>query len=577
MDKIWQVMPKVKNDLIKRFPKYNQIILQLLYNRRLKEKKEIENFLYPDLDNDLNSPFLFNAMEAATELVIKHIKEQNKIIVYGDYDADGVTAAVALYETLDILHGQVDIYIPDRVSEGYGLNRKVVKELFEKGTKLIITVDVGIRNKEEVDYAKKFGIDIVITDHHIAPEKKEELPKCLIIDSMVLGERYPFKYLSGIGVSLKLAMAVIEKSTLSKNAKLRLIEKIFDLVPIGTVADCVSLLGENRVLVKRGLQALNNTSRLGLKKLIEFAQINTDQGINTWNIGFQIAPRLNAAGRMGHANTAFELLITKEEQEAEILARRLNEKNLERQRITDKIVEEVTRQINKNDKIIIGLCPSIAEKESWHEGVIGLVAGKICEKYYRPTLVITKSGGCYKGSGRSINELNIIEVIERAGDWLERYGGHAGACGFSLNKKNLDNFIKFVKKEVSIKLKDTDLTPRLNIDAEIELEQIDEDLVEDINRLEPFGQSNERPKFVSKNIFIVDIINMGINGQHIKVKIKSWDSTMFNAIGFGQAEQWQDLKIDDAIDIVYYLEFNEFNGKKEIQLKIIDIKKHEKR
>jgi len=572
--KQWQVLPEIKKDFIEKFPEYSRVVLQLLFNRGLKEKDKIEEFLNPDYGRDLFDPFLFSNMKAAVDLIIEHIKGQDKIMVYGDYDADGVTAAAVMYEALVTLKSKVDIYIPYRISEGYGLNKEAVKKIFDMGTKLIITVDGGIRNKAEVAYARHLGMNVIITDHHVAPENKEDLPDCLIINPMVQGEKYPFKFLAGVGVAFKLAMVLISKSTLSEIDKQGLEEKLFDLVPIGTVADCVSLLGENRILVKKGLVILNKTKRLGLKKLIEAARLNLIKGIDAWNIGWQIAPRLNAAGRIGHANTAFELLTTKEIIEAENLARRLNDRNIERQRITDKIVEEVTKQINEEDRIIIGVCSSASKEEAWHEGVVGLVAGRICEKYYRPTLVITRSGDEYKGSGRSIEELNIIKVIEEVGDLLERYGGHVRACGFSLKKKNLENFTKKVKQIVEYKLKGISLTPKLKIETELSLEEIDESLVGEVNKLSPFGQGNERPKFVGFNIEIVDIMNMGVDGQHIKIRIKSQDSAVLSAIGFGQAEKWNNLKISDMIDMVYYLEMNEFNGRREIQLKIVDIKKH---
>ncbi len=572
--KQWQVLPEIKKDFIEKFPEYSRAVLQLLSNRDLKEKDKIEKFLNPDYKKDLLDPFLFIDMKKAVNLIITHIKKRNKIVVYGDYDADGVTAAAVMYETLVTLRGKVDIYIPYRISEGYGLNKEAARKIRDMGAKLIITVDGGIRNKEEVAYAKQLGLDIIITDHHVAPEKKEDLPDCLIINPMVQSEKYAFKFLAGVGVAFKLAIALIKKSTLSDIDKQVLEEKFFDLVLIGTVADCVSLLGENRILVKKGLAIMNKIERLGLKKLVEASQIRIAKDLDAWNIGWQIAPRLNAAGRMGHANTAFELLVTKKIAEAETLARRLNDRNIERQRITDKIVEEVIKQIEEKDNIIIGICPLVKGEKAWHEGVIGLVAGKICNKYYRPTLVITRSGDDYKGSGRSIKELNIIKAIEEVGDLLERYGGHAGACGFSLKRNNLNNFIDKLKRIVAQKLKNISLTPELKIDAELNLGKVNENLLTEINKLAPFGQDNERPKFVSYDIEIVDIINMGIDGRHIKIRIKSQDSSVLSAVGFGQAEKWNDLKISDIVDMVYYLEMNEYNGWEEIQLKIIDIKKH---
>ncbi len=573
--KNWQILPKIKENIIKQYPDYNQVVLQLLSNRDLTEKNEIEQFLNPDYKKYSHDPFLFSQMNKAVELIIKHIKEQNKIIIYGDYDADGVTASAVLVETLLILKAKIDVYLPNRVSEGYGLNKKAIDKLAEAGTRLIITVDNGIRNKKEVEYAKSAGLEIIITDHHPAPEDADELPDCLIINPIMESEKYPFKYLAGVGVAFKLAKALIRKSTLSEDDKKKLKEKIMDLVAIGTVADCVSLLGENRVLVKKGLEILNNTDRIGLKELINIAQIN-NRRLDAWNIGFQIAPRLNVAGRLEHANTAYELLITKNKEEAQAIARRLNDKNIERQKITDEIVEYCKEVVDKklfDDKILVLIDPSLAEDKAkdsapWLEGVVGLVAGRLCQNFNKPILAITQNNCDIKGSGRSIDQFNIIKAIEQCKEFLNKFGGHAMACGFSIDgKDNLENFIKKIKQIANNGLKDINLKPKIIIDAELGLSEINEQLVDDLEKFAPFGKDNPQPKFVSRDAQIKDIVNMGINGQHIKFKVDG-----FWAVAFGQAEKWQELRIGDKIDIVYYVEMNEFNGRKEAQLKVVDIK-----
>lgn len=573
--KIWQIRPKINRDFIKKFPEYDQVVLQLLYNRGLKEKDEIEQFLNPDFEKNLYDPFLFKDMEAAVELIIKHIKKQDKIVVYGDYDADGVTAAVLVYQVLTTLKGQVDVFIPDRTSEGYGLNKNSIDYIKSKDTELIITVDNGIRNKKEIDYIKNLGLDIIITDHHAPPENKEELPDCLIINPQLKKEAYPYKNLAGVGVAAKLAQALISKSKLDNFIKLNLFEKILDLIAIGTVTDCVSLLGENRILVKEGLKIINKQQRLGIAELINIAQINNT--INSWHLGWLIGPRLNAVGRLEHANTAFELLVTENKEEAKAIARRLNDKNIERQKITDEMVKQIEEQIKKEkeSKIIIAISPSIKGKvKAWNEGVVGLAASRICEKYYLPTIVITESGKEVKGSGRSIEEFNIIQAIEQSSEFLEKFGGHAGACGFSLkSKKDLTGFVKKIKELATKKLSGIDLKPKLDIEVELNLAKISEELVINISQLAPFGENNPRPMFLSKEVMIIDIFNMGINGQHIKLRLKQNDSSIISALGFGKAGEWQDLQIGDKIDTVYYVEINEFNGHREVQLKIVDLKK----
>ncbi|PIR13396.1 single-stranded-DNA-specific exonuclease RecJ [Candidatus Falkowbacteria bacterium CG11_big_fil_rev_8_21_14_0_20_39_10] len=571
MQKNWQVLPKITKDLIDKFPGYNQVVLQLLFNRGLTDEKDIKNFLNPDYKKDTHDPFLFQDMVRAVDLIIRHIKEQNKIVIYGDYDADGVTGSALLFEVLNTLKAKVDIYIPDRVKYGYGLNKECLEEILKDDVSLIITVDCGTRNHEEIKFIKSKNVDLIITDHHTG--NLDGLGGVLFINPINKDENYPYKGLAGAGVSFKLAKALISRAKLDENVKQKLEEKILDLAAIGTVADCVSLLGENRVLVKKGLEVLNNTKRIGLYELMKVAQIGPtaarNQQISAWNIGFQIAPRLNAAGRMAHANTAFELLVTKDRAEARDLSQRLNDKNIERQKITEEIVEEIENQIKQTqqdkEKIIIAVSP---EGKKWNEGVIGLVAGKICEKYYKPTLIITRAGDVYKSSARSIDEFDIIEAIEECQEFLTKFGGHPRAAGLTVKKENLEKFIDKFRRVANKKLKSVKFQPTLKIECEIDLKQADEDLIKELEKLEPFGQDNFRPNFVSKNVLIKDIMTMGTESQHVKFKINGmW------ALAFGRAKEWQNFKIGDMIDVVYYLEMNEFNGRREAQLKVIDIKK----
>src|SRR3989339_301767 len=559
-NKNWKVLPRIEQNFIEKYPQYNEIILQLLWNRGLKEKEEIREFLEFDFVKNIHDPFLFQDMETAVELIIVHIKKGNKITVYGDYDADGVTSSVLLSEVLQTLKAKTEIYIPDRVSEGYGLNKEAIDYIDTTNTKLIITVDGGIRNKE-----------IVVTDHHIPPEEKNEYPECLIINPSVPDEKYPFKYLAGVGVAFKLASAIIQKSKLNEDDKKLLQEKVLDLVALGTVADCVKLFGENRTLVKRGLEILNKTKRIGIKELIKASSLE-NRNLDSWNIGFQLAPRINAAGRMAHANTAVELLSISDKKEAEVLAKRLNARNMDRQKETEEIVEEIQEKIEKKLKDKILICVNEKEKDHWNEGLIGLVAGRICEKYHRPALVITRTMGGYKGSGRSIINFDLIEAVEEASEFLDKYGGHPMACGFSLNIDRINDFKNKIKGVANEKLGDEDLKPMVIIDKEIPLEEIGEDLLADIKLFEPFGQGNLNPKFLSRNVIIVNIFYMGLDGQHIKLILKNEKSGIINAVGFNQTEKLHNLSIGDKIDIVYYVDMNEYNGKSEVQMKIVDIK-----
>lgn len=568
-NKLWQILPIISDEFKKEHDNYSEIILQLLKNRNIESEEEINKYLHGEFRTDTYDPFLFNQMEEVVTLIIKHIKAQNKIVVYGDYDADGVTASAVLVEILEIFKAQVSVYLPDRVNEGYGLNKEAIDGIVKNGTKLIITVDGGIRNKDEVKYAQEKGVEVIITDHHVPPENKVDMPQCLIINAQLEDEKYPFKYLAGVGAAFKLARALISKAKLEDDHKKRLEERLLDLVAIGTVADMVGLRDENRILVKKGLEILNNTKRPGLKELIKASNINNGKVLSSWNIGFQLAPRLNAAGRIDHANTAYELLVSKDTREAHKLAQGLNASNAERQDITIDLVEKVKAQIKPEDKIIIGLCG--LEDEKWNEGVIGLVAGKIANKYYRPTLVITKTEDGYKGSGRGIPEFNIISAVKDASEFLDKFGGHPMACGFSLQEKDLENFLKKIREIAEEQLKDSDLSPKITIEAELPMEDINEDLMEVLEMFEPFGKDNERPVFCSRSVQIMDINVMGFEQQHIKFRLKSENSRVVSALGFGQARKWQDCKVGDKIDIAYYLEVNEFNDKREIQMKIVDI------
>jgi len=571
----------VPDDTLSALSDYHPLVVQLLYNRGLTEKKAIKAFLDPNPENHIHNCSDFRHIDEAVETIVRHIKAGNRITVYGDYDADGVTASALMVETLGTLHAQADVYIPDRTSEGYGLNREAVKYIAERGSKLIITVDTGIRNKPEVAYARELGLDVIVTDHHMPPDKESELPQCPILNPLLKDETYPFKCLAGVGVAFKLMEALVKKANLPSDVQDKLIERGLDLLAIGTIADCVSLFGENRAIAKKALAAMADSKRIGLQELVSAAKINT-KGLpmNSWNIGFQIAPRLNAAGRMDHANTAYELMITKDRSEAAKLAKELNERNIERQKNTQEISDEVEEQIKHEEpgKIIIAVYPLDKDKEEkvWNEGVIGLVASRICEKYHKPALVITKGNEGYKGSGRSIEEFNIIEGLEQASDHLDKYGGHPAACGFSLQTEKVDDFIRKMKQIAEEKLKGVDLQPKLKIEAELDLAEVNEELVGEIEAFEPHGQENDKPKFLSKGVSIMDIQHMGADGQHLKLRLKSEKSGFISALGFGQSQRWQDLQIGDKIDIVYFLEMNHFNGRSDPQLKIIDIRPADK-
>jgi single-stranded-DNA-specific exonuclease len=575
MNKIWQIAPRVREDFIKRFPEYDRVILQLLHNRGLRQSEEMDLFLHGRFEDNFN-PFLFSKMEEAINLTIDHIKAGNKICVYGDYDADGMTASALLREVLSTLRADCFVYIPDRSSEGYGLHREAIDKAIKKGAKLLITVDGGTRNKNEIDYARERGLEIIISDHHTPPEQAADLPSCLVINPHFRGEKYPFKFLAGVGVAFKFSQALVEKAKLGEEQKKRILEKTLDLVAIGTVADCVTLLGENRLLVQKGLEVLNTTKRIGLKELFKAAKIEGRE-LAAWNIGFQIAPRLNASSRMGSAGNAYNLLSTKDKSEAEKEAQLLNDRNLRRQKETEELVLEVEEQIKKqlDEKIIIGICPDKAKP--WNEGIVGLVAGRIAEKYYKPALIITKTEKGYKGSGRSIEEFNLFKAVEEAGDLLGNHGGHPMAIGFNSTAANLPAFAEKIRLIAKRELGHLQLEPKLKIDCEIALADASRSLYREIKRMAPFGQHNSEPKFLTENIQVKDVMRMGAAAQHIKFRFDPADGLRAGGlwgVGFNHAEEWADFKIGDLVDAVYTLDENEFNGNTSLQLKLIDVKLH---
>ncbi|MDD2680521.1 MAG: single-stranded-DNA-specific exonuclease RecJ [Patescibacteria group bacterium] len=604
MHKNWKISEASPVELKQSLPEVEALLVDILWNRGLESAEAIRAFLSDDIDSALSldisgngslvfyNPFLFRDMQVAVDLIIKHIKEGNKIIVYGDYDADGVTSSAVLSEALITLHARTEVYLPDRVSEGYGLNNEALTQLHAQGAKLIITVDNGIRNKKEVEFAQSLGLDVIITDHHVLPENREDLPNCPIIDPADASDTYPWPFLAGVGVAFKLVSAILQQSKLEAEQKRLIAERSLDLVAVGTIADMVSLLGENRWLVKKGLAVLNQNRRLGLREIFKTAKIAIDKPLESWNVGWQLGPRLNAASRVGHANSAFALIVADKEIEAKELAFELNSRNQERQQITKNITKDVEKQIDVKNlpKIIIGLAQ---EDQFWNEGVIGLVAGRICEKYHRPTLIITRiveeaemdqrneqikaTKLSFKSSGRSIEGFNLIAAVEECSQYLDKYGGHPMACGFSVvSEEKLNNFREAISKVAEAKLTPEMLVPQLKLDAELDFVSLNLELVGAINTLAPFGQYNLQPRFASKNLVINDIVLMGSEKQHIKLRLSSVDNptlASFWAIAFGSADEYKELKIGDTIDLAYYLDINEFNGRREVQLKIIDFKK----
>jgi len=560
-----QVTEEFKN----KFPEIDEIVLQLLYDRQLDSQEKIDEFLNPDYSQDIHDPFLFQDMPAAVERVYQAIEKKEKITVHGDYDADGVSGSAILVSSLKRLGADVDVYIPHREKDGYGINAKTVEFLHQQKTDLIITTDCGISNKAEIDKAQDLGMEVIVTDHHHIPP---EIPDCLIINPQLETDNYPFKYLAGSGVAFKLVQGLLKrKKDADDSLDWEAFEKwLLDLVALGTVADLMPVLGENRTLIKYGLVVLNKTKRVGLKKLLELAGLNYNSLLNTYNLAFQIGPRINAAGRVDHASTAYQLLLTDNQSEANQLADQLEKNNKDRQVLTERIINEAKQQIepfNKEQKLIF------VYGEDWPLGVVGLVAGRLSQEYHRPAFALGQSQGQISGSGRSIPEFDCIESLEKINHLFARYGGHAAACGFTLAKNDELARLKTELSQIAEKeLAGKDLKPRLVIDAEIKFSSVNWDLIEELSKFEPYGQKNPRPVFASYQVKVVGLETVGQDNQHLKLILTQDNGIVRKAIGFCFGDWCSKIKAGDLIDIVYSVEINEWNGNREIQLKLEDLK-----
>ncbi len=589
-EKKWHVLEAPNQDFLNSHPELPPIVARLLWTRNIRTQEAIDEFLNPDYSTDLHDPYLFNDMEKAVEVIFTAIKEQKNIVVHGDYDADGVSASTILVSTLRKFGAEhVNVFIPHREIDGYGLNLNTVKLLHEQKTDLIITCDCGISNREEIVKAKEYGMLVVITDHHSVPATLP--PADAIIHPLVLQEKYPDKGLAGAGVAFKLVQALLKKHA-QKNEFLpdgqphESYEKwLLDLVAIATVGDMVPLLGESRTLTRYGLTVLNKSRNLGLRKLMQTAGLIDEFGkskrgqFTTETISFQIAPRINAAGRMDHANTAYMLLMAENPKEADTLALQLNQNNLDRQKLTESLVNQARDQIKKtkqeNNSIIFIL------GEGWSTGILGLIAGKLKEELYRPVVVMGLNNDEITGSGRSIPEFNMIKNLQAIPDFFDKFGGHPQACGFSLKSPNVLEEFKselLKKAEEQFDIKKLQLT--IAIDAEVDLEDVNWKLYDLLQKFEPFGQCNEEPKYLAKNLTVASIDPVGQDGKHLRLMVKHNSHTIKKTIafGFGDKERhpsdWKNtLHIGDKIDMVFSVDVNEWNGNRELQLTVVDIKK----
>lgn len=572
----WRFAPSASPAVRAAFPEFDPILVQLLSGRGLTTQAAVDEFLHPDFGQDLGDPFLFRHMRTAVDRITRALTGRERITVYGDYDADGICGAALLAETLRALGGVVDVYLPDRVTEGYGLNMPAVTKIAQEGAKLLITVDCGISNRAEIARAKALGTDVLVVDHHHEPKALPDAALALI-NPVLSGEQYPFRGFCGAGTAFKVAQALLRATEYGK--KLPNVpplpvgwEKwLLDLVAIATVADFSDLLGENRTLVSYGLLVLRKTRRLGLRALYEVSGISP-AAVSTSTIAFQIAPRLNAAGRLNHASSALFLLLTRDAQKAKTLAAELQRTNQERQRLTDAIAKEATAQIGPapNDALVA------AVGDRWPAGVIGIVAGKVLRKLHRPAIIMGREGEKIVGSGRSIDQYNLIEAVERAAQYLDRFGGHPQACGFTIvGEANLAAFVREMQRDANERLTSEDLLPTLTVDLELTLAQISWKLLDVQGMLEPFGEKNPRPVFACRDVRVVDRSPVGANGNHLRLTVEDGSGTRALFIGFGYGGSEGELAtIGARLDIAFELDVNEWNGNRELQRKILDLRAH---
>lgn len=558
MKKEWHFYNTDKDKVQEISKKYNinKLLATILVNRDIVEEEKINVFLSPTRNN-FHNPLKMPDMEIARDRVIKAIENKEKVIIYGDYDVDGITSTTVLTNFLEERGLHVDSYIPNRLNEGYGLNNKAIDKITEQGYTLMITVDCGISAVEEIEYANSLGIETIVTDHH---EPGEELPNAVaVVDAKRRDNEYPCRDLAGVGVVFKLIQAIGQKLNLEEKEYL----KYLDIVCVGTISDIVPLIDENRVIAKLGLKLVEQTRNTGLKSLIIASGYKK---VDSTTVSFGIAPRINASGRMGHQEDALELFLSKDAQEASKLTQKLNEYNASRQEIEREIYNEAIKKI-ENENLANGSV-IVVSGNGWHHGVIGIVASKISELYFKPCILLSFDDNIGKGSGRSIPGFDLHDALIHCSDTLDKFGGHAMAVGVTVEKDKLESFRKaFEKYAVEKNIKD--IAPIINIDAEFNLSEVKKEYVESLKMLEPFGEGNKMPLFAFKNLKINSIRSLS-EGKHIKLTLQD-NNYMINAIGFNMGALADDYRIGDKVDIVGVLEMNTYNGVESIQVNLKDI------
>lgn len=562
--KIWQIkapFPALQHVLAHRLG-ISSIVAQLLINRGIYTAEQGYAFFHSGLEK-LYSPHLLKDMDAAVRRITSAARAKEKILVYGDFDADGITATVLLVRVIRGLGGMVDYYIPNRLEYGYGLHLDILRRYREKGVSLVITVDCGVSSLAEADWARENGLDLIITDHHEPPPVLPRAPA--VINPKRPDCPYPFKELAGVGVALKLAQALLEHA----GAEAQAWQDYLDLTCLGTIADIVPLYDENRILVKHGLDRLAHTEWPGLQALLEVSGTSNNT-LGASEVGFRLAPRLNAAGRIGDPELAVRLLLTDHAPEAQALARELHRDNTVRQEIEAKVLKESLALLERQ--------PGVAEDKvmvlasaGWHPGVIGIVASRLTELFYRPVLLVSLADDrTGRGSARSIPGFNMYQALSHCREYLLTYGGHALAAGFTLAADKIEDFTRKINQYAAAVLDGDKMIPRLDIDGLITLNQVTEKLVDEINRMQPFGLSNPPPLLGCRKASVAACRGVGKESAHLKMRLRSGSVTV-ESIGFNLGAYAEVLATEETVDLAFAPGINEYQGRRSLQLKVKDV------
>ena len=561
--KRWKMAEEVPAEAYQALSGLPRLLASLLWRRGLRTAAAAERFLNPSWDEDVHDPYLFLDMRKAVDRLMAAIKDRQKILVHGDYDADGVSGSVILHATLKALGGDVSVYLPHREKDGYGMNPAAVRKMGEDGVKVIITCDCGISSGAEIALGNTLGIDTIVTDHHTLPP---ELPAAYaILHPLREGETYPFRSLTGGGVAFKLCQALWKEGKLPDGHE----KWLLDMVSISTVADMGALNGENRALVHYGLKVLNKTRRVGLKTLIDGFQ-RENETLDAQSIGFRIAPRINAAGRMEHADAAFLLLTAETEAEALLRAEILHGHNKDRQSATDVVVAEARQLAAKETE---GSAIVVAGA-GWPAALCGLVASKLVDDYYRPVIALGRDAdGKYTGSGRSIPGFDVTGALRECAEHIKKFGGHPAACGLTImGDENFAAFKEAFLAHSAKTLLGAELEPFVEIEETAAVHEISVGLIEELRRLEPHGVGNPRPKFLLRNARVAAAQLIGQEGKHLRLTVADEKGGRLKLIGFGFGGRFGEVSPGGAIEAVVELELNEWNGRTEPQGRIIDFR-----